>query len=72
MLGLALMGVVLRLPVVYSLILTPVFGVISISECWSHFANRPELLGLMWRLALDLCGVLLSIYCCTTAAYRGC
>jgi len=62
MLSLVLAGVVLRLPVVYWVILIPVFGLISIAEGWSHFASRPERLGLMWRLALDWCAVLLAIY----------
>ncbi len=71
MLGLALVGVVLRLPVVYLVILTPVFGVISIAEGWSHFANHPERLGLMWRLALDWCAVLLSIYLLYNSGVQG-
>ncbi len=71
MLALALVGVVLRLPVVYWVILTPVFGIISIAEGWSHFANRPERLGLMWRLALDWCAVLLSIYLLYNSGVQG-
>jgi hypothetical protein len=71
MLALALAGVVLRLPVIYWVILTPVFGVISIVEGWSHFANRPERLGLMWRLALDWCAVLLAIYMLFNSGVQG-
>ncbi len=71
MLALALAGVVLRLPVIYWVILTPVFGVISIAAGWSHFANRPERLGLMWRLALDWCAVLLSIYLLYNSGVQG-
>jgi len=71
MLALALTGVVLRLPVVYWVILAPVFGVISIAEGWSHFANRAERLGLMWRLALDWCAVLLSIYLLYNSGVQG-
>jgi hypothetical protein len=71
MLTLALAGVVLRLPVVYWVILTPVFGVISIAEGWSHFTDRLERLGLMWRLALDWCAVLLAIYLLYNSGVQG-
>jgi hypothetical protein len=71
MLALALVGVVLRLPVVYWVILTPVFGVISIAEGWSHFVDRPERLGLMWRLALDWCAVLFAIYLLYNSGVQG-
>ena len=71
MLALALAGVVLRLPVVYWVILTPVFGVISIAEGWSHFANRAERLGLMCRLALDWGAVLLAIYLLFNSGVQG-
>lgn len=71
MLLLVLVGVVLRLPVVYWVILTPVFGVISIAAGWNHFANRPERLGLMWRLALDWCAVLLAIYLLYSSGVQG-
>ncbi len=71
MLALALTGVVLRLPVVYWVILTPVFGVISIIEGWSHFADRTERLGLMWRLALDWCAVLLAVYLLYNSGVHG-
>ena len=71
MLALALAGVVFRLPVFYWVILTPVFGVISIAEGWSHFANRHERLGLIWRLALDWCAVLLAIYLLYNSGVQG-
>ena len=71
MLTLALVGVVLRLPVVYWVILTPVFGIISIAQGWSHFANRAERLGLACRLALDWCAVLLAIYLLYNGGVQG-
>jgi hypothetical protein len=71
MLALALAGVVLRLPVVYWVILTPVFGVISIAEGWSHFANRTERVGLVYRLALDWCAVLLALYLLYNSGVQG-
>ena len=71
MLALALGGVVLRLPVVYWVILTPVFGVISIAEGWGHFTDRVERLGLMWRLALDWSAVLLAIYLLYNSGVQG-
>ena len=71
MLMLGLTGVVLRLPVVYWVIITPVFGIMSIAEGWSHFKDRPERLGLIWRLALDWFAVLLSIYLLYNSGVQG-
>ena len=71
MLALALAGVVFRLPVVYWVILTPVFGIISVAEGWNHFANRHERLGLIWRLALDWCAVLLAVYLLYNSGVQG-
>jgi len=62
MLLLALVGVVLRLSVTYWVVLTPVFGLISIIEGWSHFRTRSERLGLTFRVAAIWCALLLSIY----------
>ena len=42
MLILAFVGVVFRLPVVYWIVLIPVFAVISIGSGWNHFKNRNE------------------------------
>jgi hypothetical protein len=61
MLVLALTGVMLRLPVIYWVILTPVFAVISIAGGWSHFASRDERLGLIFRLALDWSALLVAV-----------
>jgi hypothetical protein len=55
-------GVVFRLPVSYWVILTPVFGVISIAEGWRHFVTRNERLELVYRAALSWCALLLAIY----------
>jgi len=71
MLALALAGVVLRLPVVYWVVLTPVFGVISIAEGWRHFPNSAERRGLMLRLALDWCAVLLAVYLLYNSGVQG-
>ncbi len=62
MLSLALVGIIFRLPVTYWVILTPIFGVISVVEGWRHFVNRSEHLGLIYRLALIWCALLLAIY----------
>jgi hypothetical protein len=62
MLVLALSGVVLRLPVIYWVILMPVFGAITIGEGWRHFSDRRERLGLVYRVALNWCALLLAIY----------
>jgi hypothetical protein len=62
MLLLALAGVVMRLPVVYWVILTPVFGAISIIEGWKKTTVKAERFGFVLRVLLDWCALLLAIY----------
>jgi hypothetical protein len=71
MLLLALVGVVLRLPVIYWVILTPVFGVISIAEGRNHFVTRTERLGFVFRVTLDWCALLLAIYLLYNSGVQG-
>jgi hypothetical protein len=62
MLLLALVGVILRLPVSYWIVLTPIFGLISIVEGWRHFPTRNERLGLACRVAAIWGALLVAIY----------
>jgi hypothetical protein len=71
MLVLALVGVVFRLPVTYWVILMPVFGGITIAEGWKHFADRTERLGLLYRVGLNWCALLLSIYLLSNTGVSG-
>ena len=71
MLVLALVGVVFRLPVSYWVILIPVFGFITIAEGWSHFPDGTERLGLLYRVALGWCALLLAIYLLSNDGVRG-
>jgi hypothetical protein len=71
MLLLALVGVVLRLPVIYWVILTPVFGIISIAEGRTHFVTRTERLGFVFRITLDWCALLLAIYLLYNSGVQG-
>jgi hypothetical protein len=71
MLLLALVGVVLRLPVVYWVVLTPVFGIISIAEGRNHFVTRTERLGFVFRVTLDWCALLLAIYLLYNSGVQG-
>jgi len=71
MLLLALAGVVFRLPVSYWIILTPVFGAISIAEGWSHFITRSERLGLAYRVAAIWGALLLAIYLLYNSGVQG-
>jgi len=71
MLLLALVGVVLRLPVIYWVILTPVFGIISIIEGWRNFLTRTERLGFVVRVALDWCALMLAIYLLYNSGVQG-
>ena len=71
MLLLALVGVVLRLPVIYWVILTPVFGIISIAEGQAHFVTRTERLGFVFSVALDWCALLVAIYLLYNSGVQG-
>jgi hypothetical protein len=71
MLLLALAGVVLRLPVIYWIVLTPVFGIISIIEGWRRFLTQTERLGFLVRVALDWCALLLAIYLLYSSGVQG-
>lgn len=71
MLLLALGGVVFRLSVIYWIILTPVFAIISIVSGWRHFVTRGERFDLVFRLALDWCALLLSIYLLFNTGVQG-
>jgi hypothetical protein len=71
MLALALVGVIFRLPVSYWVILIPVFGAITIAEGWSHFADKAERLGLVFRVGLNWCAMLLAIYLLSNSGVSG-
>jgi hypothetical protein len=71
MLVLALVGVVFRLPVSYWVILIPVFGGITIAEGWAHFSDRTERLGLLYRVGLNWCALLLAIYLLSNSGVTG-
>ena len=71
MLALALVGVVFRLPVNYWVILIPVFGAITIAEGWTHFTDRAERLGLLYRVGLSWCALLLAIYLLSNTGVQG-
>jgi hypothetical protein len=71
MLLLALVGVVFRLPVNYWVILIPVFGVITIAEGWKHFSDRGERLGLVYRVGLNWCALLVAIYLLSNSGVSG-
>jgi hypothetical protein len=71
MLALALVGVGFRLPVAYWVILIPVFGMITISEGWKRFSDRTERLGLIYRVGLSWCALLLAIYLLSNTGVSG-
>jgi hypothetical protein len=62
MLFLVLVGVVLRLPVIYWVILTPVFAFISIIERWRKPLSQEERLGFVGRIVLDWGALLIAIF----------
>jgi hypothetical protein len=71
MLLLALAGVVIRLPVIYWIVLTPVFGIISIIQGWRNFLPRTERLRFLVSVALDWCALLLAIYLLYSSGVQG-
>lgn len=71
MLLLALAGLVFRLPVTYWVILTPIFGVISIVAGWPHFQTRQERVTLVYSLALNWCALMLAIYLLYNSGVQG-
>jgi hypothetical protein len=71
MLLLALVGVIFRLPISYWVILTPVFGVISVAAGWRHFVTRGARLELIYKSALSWFALLLAIYLLYDNGVRG-
>ncbi len=71
MLLLALAGLVFRLPVTYWVILTPIFGVISIVAGWPHFKTRQARMVLVYALALNWCALMLAIYLLYNSGVQG-
>jgi hypothetical protein len=71
MLLLALAGVTLRLPVLYWVILIPVFGTISIAAGWPHVAARQARIDLIVGLALCWAALLLSVWLLFSGGVRG-
>lgn len=71
MLLLALVGEILRLPVVYWVILTPVFGLISIAEGWSHFTSPRERVALACSIFAIWSALLVCIYILYSSSVQG-
>jgi hypothetical protein len=62
MLLLTLVGVVLRLPVTYWVMLTPVFGVICVVAGWRRFPTREDRIQLVITQALGWLALIVAIY----------
>jgi hypothetical protein len=71
MLLLALAGVILRLPVIYWVILMPVFGTISIVAGWPHATTRQARIDLLVGLALCWAALLLSVWLLFSGGVQG-
>ena len=71
MLLLVLTGVVLRLPVIYWIILTPVFAFISIVERWRKPITQAERFGFVARILLDWSALLLAIFLLYSSGVKG-
>jgi hypothetical protein len=71
MLVLESVGIVLRLPVIYWVVITPVFAGISIFEGWRHFGDKAGSIGFMARQALDWCALLLAIFLLSNSGVQG-
>ena len=62
MLLLAFAGISFPVPASYWLIVTPVFGIISIASGWSHFANNQARLRMVCLQAVSWSALILAIY----------
>jgi hypothetical protein len=62
MLLLTLVGVVLRLPVAYWVMLTPVFGIICVVAGWRQFPTREARMQLVTTQALGWLALIVAIY----------
>jgi len=71
MLLMAMTGVILRLPVMYWIILTPIFGLISIAEGWSRFPTPSERVEMAYRVAAIWCALLVCIYLLYSSSMQG-
>jgi hypothetical protein len=71
MLSMAVVGLVLRLPAVYWVVMTPIFGVISIAEGWKHFNTRGDRVGFALRVAAIWCATLLCIFLLYDSSVQG-
>jgi len=71
MLALALVGVILRLPVFYWIVMTPIFGLISIAEGWRQFPSRNGRLWLVCSVAAIWSALLLCIYLFYSSSVQG-
>jgi hypothetical protein len=71
MLLLAIAGVILRLPVIYWVVLTPIFALISVVEGWSHFPTQRERMGLACRVAAIWTALLIAIYLLYNSGVQG-
>lgn len=71
MLALALSGVVFRLPLMYWVVLIPVFAVVSVVSGWRRFINQNDRFDLVFRQALDWCALLLALYLLFNSGIQG-
>jgi hypothetical protein len=71
MLSMALVGVVLRLPVFYWIVITPIFGLISVAEGWSHFPSASGRSWLVGSIAAIWSALLLCIYLFYSSSVEG-
>jgi hypothetical protein len=71
MLVLAMLGVILRLPVAYWVILTPVFGIICVVAGWRQFNSRKARILLVYTQALAWASLIAAIYVLYNSGVQG-
>jgi hypothetical protein len=71
MLLLALVGVVLRLPAGYWLLLTPLFGVICVVAGWRQFESSEARRQMLYALTMDWLALIVAIYVLTNTGVQG-
>jgi len=67
MLVMALAGVILKPPVLYWIVVTPFFALVSFVAGWSHFHTRGEHVGLAYRVA----AIWFALLVCAYSLYSG-
>jgi len=71
MLGLALVGAMLHMPIMYWIGLTPLFGIVCIVTGWRNFKTSGERMHLFFSQVLIWCALMVAIYVLYSSGVQG-